>query len=312
MSEVLGRVFWDAGHGGNDPGAVGNGLKEADLAIKVVKYACSYMKETYKCEVYQDITPDSLVTITSRANNWKADLFISVHFNAGGGDGYEALVYGSGNKKLGECFEKQVLAIGQNSRGVKYRPDLWVLKATDMPAILNECAFIDNKKDIQDWSEDKQLKKMGEALAKAAAEWLKLPKKTTDNSKEYKTLGNIKFRKTASTKSVQLGIVPKGTVLTGTVDSNGWLKTKYNGVTGYVRQKSKTKTYCGLIGKYKTLYKLNYRKNATTVGSSYGIVPKGTTLTGAVNDNGWLLTKYNGKVCWVRQKSKKKTYCQKV
>ena len=63
-----------------------------------------------------------------------------------GGDGYEALVYSSANKDLGQTFEKYVKAVGQNSRGVKYRPELNVLRLTNCPAILNEVAFIDTKK----------------------------------------------------------------------------------------------------------------------------------------------------------------------
>lgn len=173
------RIYLDAGHGGYDSGAVGY-VKESAVNIKVVEYMSHYLQKNYPCEVYKDTTSnDSLVTICNRANKWKADLFVSVHFNAGGGDGYEALVYSAANKKLGECFAKHVKAIGQNLRSpaVKYRPDLIVLNSTNMQAILNECAFVDNKKDIQDWDENAELKKMGEALAMAAAEWLGMTKK---------------------------------------------------------------------------------------------------------------------------------------
>ena len=102
---------------------------------------------------------------------------MSNHFNAGGGDGYEALVYSENRRPLGEIFEKQVLAIGQNSRGVKLRPGLVVLRDTKMPAVLNEGAFVDNKTDIADWNEDEELKKLGEAYAKAAAMYLELEEK---------------------------------------------------------------------------------------------------------------------------------------
>ncbi|MEE0742715.1 MAG: N-acetylmuramoyl-L-alanine amidase [Emergencia sp.] len=192
----MAKIYFDAGHGGSDPGAV-KYVREADVAMKVVEYAAAYMKEHYICEIYQDITADSINTIVARANKWKADLFVSVHFNAGEGDGYEGLVYGSANKSLGQCFEKHVKAIGQNSRGVKYRPDLGVLRLTNMPAILNEIAFVDNKKDIQDWDEDHELKKMGEALAKAAAESVGAKKKTTVKSmsvtKSHSDLGQPKL-----------------------------------------------------------------------------------------------------------------------
>ena len=69
---------------------------------------------------------------------------------------------------------------GQNSRGVKLRPGLVVLRNTNMPAILNEGAFVDNKQDIRDWNEDAELKKLGIAYAMAAAEFLKLEKKAAE------------------------------------------------------------------------------------------------------------------------------------
>ena len=185
------KLLWDSGHGGSDVGAVGNGLREADLAIKVVNHAYAHIENNYVCEQYKDVSSDSLNTITSRANKWGADLFVSVHFNAfkpNVGDGYEALVYDVKNKALGALFEKHVKAVGQNSRGVKYRSDLAVLRDTNMKAILNEIAFIDTKNDIKDWDEDHELKIMGEALAEAAAEYLQLPKKVkpTTSGKLYK------------------------------------------------------------------------------------------------------------------------------
>ena len=66
-----------------------------------------------------------------------------------------------------------------------------------------------------------------------------------DEPKEskYKALGNMNFRKSPDLDSDVLDVIKKGTVLTGTVDKNGWLKTTYNGKTGYVRQKGK-KVYC--------------------------------------------------------------------
>ena len=186
----LKRLYWDAGHGGSDPGAV-KYVTESKVNTKVVNYACEYLKENYQCEVYKDTTADSINTICNRANKWDADLFVSVHFNAGGGDGFEALVYDAKGKALGQCFEKYVKAIGQNSRGVKYRPDLGVLRLTTMPAILNEIAFVDNKKDIKDWDENSELKQMGIALAKAAADYLDLPKKAEEKAttKKEETAG---------------------------------------------------------------------------------------------------------------------------
>ena len=139
-----------------------------------------HLQANYICETKVDpITTNSVSKVAANANAWKANLLVSIHFNAGGGDGYEALVYSSARKALGQVFEKYVKAAGQNSRGVKYRPDLGVLRLSNMPSILNEGAFVDNKKDIQDWDEDAELKNLGVAYAEATAEYLKLEKKAS-------------------------------------------------------------------------------------------------------------------------------------
>lgn len=194
---MLKRVYWDAGHDKSSVGAVGY-VTEYNVNIKVVNYGCAYLESNYEVEVYKDISSDSITTICNRANNWGADLFISNHFNAFKpevGDGFEALVYNSNSKELGKIFAKHAKAVGQNLRsssvadGVKYRPDLGVLRLTTMPAVLNEVAFVDTWNDIKDWDEDHELKKMAEALAEAAAEYLNLPAKkkpATTSGKLYK------------------------------------------------------------------------------------------------------------------------------
>lgn len=138
----------------------------------------AYLLDHYDCETRMNPgTMGGLYDICADANKWGADLFVSNHFNAGGGDGYEALVYSEKNIPVGKIFEKYVKAIGQNSRGVKVRPGLVVLRDTKMIAVLNEGAFVDTKKDIEDWNDDAELKKLGEAYAKAAAEYLGLAEK---------------------------------------------------------------------------------------------------------------------------------------
>lgn len=197
------RIYIDPGHSIVDPGAVGYEI-ERDLNEKVSKYMNEYLLANYVCETKVDpVTNNSLSAVANAANNWKADLFVSNHFNAGGGDGYEALVYQKSRIPLGQIFEKHVKVAGQNSRGVKLRPDLAVLRLTDMPAVLNEGAFVDNKNDIQDWNDDAELKKLGVAYAEAAAEWLKLdknsqPSPNSETKKLYRVqIGAYYVRKNA-------------------------------------------------------------------------------------------------------------------
>jgi N-acetylmuramoyl-L-alanine amidase len=171
------KIYINPGHSDVDPGAVGYET-ERKLNVKTAEYMNEYLLANYDCQTkVTDGSINSVRQVATDANNWGADLLVSIHNNAGGGDGYEALVYSEKRKPLGQIFEKHVKAIGQNSRGVKLRPDLGVLSISNMPAILNEGAFVDNKKDIQDWNEDRELKKLGEAYAKAAAEFLNLEEK---------------------------------------------------------------------------------------------------------------------------------------
>ena len=171
------KIYINPGHSDKDPGAVGYET-ERRLNVAVSLFMNNYLLANYECETRMNPgTMGNLTTICNDANNWGADLFVSNHFNAGGGDGYEALVYNQKRVALGKIFEKYVLATGQNSRGVKLRPGLTVLSKTNMPAVLNEGAFVDNLKDIQDWNEDAEIAVLGIAYAKAAAEFLGLKEK---------------------------------------------------------------------------------------------------------------------------------------
>ena len=106
------KIYIDPGHSKNDPGAVKYAV-ERDLNEKVAKFMNEHLLATYVCETKVcPITTSSLTTIANEANKWGADLFVSIHFNAGGGDGWEGLVYSSSNQALGRVFEKYVVAIG--------------------------------------------------------------------------------------------------------------------------------------------------------------------------------------------------------
>lgn len=203
---MIPKIYIDPGHSSVDPGAVGYEV-ERDLNEKVSKFQNEHLLANYVCETkVGDISINSVRKVAEEANAWGANFLCSNHFNAGGGDGYEALVYSSARVELGRIFEKHVKAIGQNSRGVKLRPDLGVLRISNMPAILNEGAFVDNLKDIQDWNDDAELKKLGIAYAEATAEYMKLEKKNGAPVEEETT----NQPKEESTVNVTLSVLRKG------------------------------------------------------------------------------------------------------
>lgn len=90
------KIVLDAGHGGRDPGAVGNGLREKDLTLTIVRHIGRLLSEYEGVEVHYTRTDDRFLELSERAeiaNKLKADYFISVHINAGGGTGFESYIY---------------------------------------------------------------------------------------------------------------------------------------------------------------------------------------------------------------------------
>lgn len=171
----MAKVFLSAGHGGSDPGAVGNGLKEKDINLQIM-LACQAELVRHGVTVVCSRTTDENDPVQAEvreANASGADIAVSFHTNAGGGDGSESFCYSSSSKgrKLAELCEKHTKAIGQNSRGVKTN-NLMFTRATNMPAVLCECAFIDTKKDIAIVDTLAEQQAFGVAYAKAILEYL--------------------------------------------------------------------------------------------------------------------------------------------
>lgn len=150
------KVFLNPGHapdGIPDPGACGCGLRECDVAKNVADLVEHYLVAA-GVEVVGNMQDDSLGAITDAANVSGADIFVSIHCNAFNSDahGTEVEIYPSStdSENLGECIQNQIVeALGTTDRGLKERPNLYVLKCTDMPAVLVELAFIDNYNDAE-------------------------------------------------------------------------------------------------------------------------------------------------------------------
>jgi N-acetylmuramoyl-L-alanine amidase len=149
------RIVLDAGHGGTDPGAVANGLKEKDLTLAIVKHIGRMLGEYEGVEVHYTRIDDRFLELEERAaiaNKLKVDYFVSVHINSGGGTGFESFVFNGTNDAKTIAYQNVIhaeimKAIGNVKDRGKKRANYAVLRETKMPAILTENLFIDNSND---------------------------------------------------------------------------------------------------------------------------------------------------------------------
>ena len=172
----MAKVFISVGHGGSDPGAVANGVNEKDLNLSIA-LACRDMLEKHGVSVKMSRTKDENDPVgeeVKECNAYAPDLAVSIHNNAGGGDGGEVFYHHGGGKgkTLAENILAEMVKVGQNSRGIKTRvnsqgKDYYAfIRNTSAPAVIVECAFVDNPTDLQILSTESQRKTMGEAIAK--------------------------------------------------------------------------------------------------------------------------------------------------
>lgn len=170
------KVFLSAGHGGSDPGACANGLVEKTINLNAL-LACKDVLEDHGVIVITSRTTDANDPVqqeVKEANASGADIAVSFHANAGGGDGFEDFYYASSadGKRLAQLLEKYVKEeIGQNSRGCKSGNHLMFVRATTMPAVLVESFFVDNKKDMAIGDTVAEQKAFGVAYAKGILEY---------------------------------------------------------------------------------------------------------------------------------------------
>ncbi|MEA3212986.1 MAG: N-acetylmuramoyl-L-alanine amidase [Chthoniobacter sp.] len=167
-------VVLDAGHGGNDDGAHGNGLVEKDLTLDVVQRTDALLKQ-FGFKTLLTRTYDTYVSLPERAaigNSLDNAIFVSIHFNHARGSGSSAMgveTFYASQKVPPEAawtwvgiFNKPEPAPTDNgetlaafiqsslstrteatNRGISGRP-LYVVRHTRCPAALVECGFISN------------------------------------------------------------------------------------------------------------------------------------------------------------------------
>lgn len=173
----------DEGHGGSDSGAVdkvdettGDYILtlEKDLNKRVGDKVISKLR-ALQATVVATREKDKNVSLGERcriANKAKANLFVSIHFNAGTSlaSGIETFIYRNTKnpltKKLGENLQAELIAsTGFKNRGLK-TSGFYVLKYTNMAAALIELGFITNTKEEQIINTESFQEQVADAIVK--------------------------------------------------------------------------------------------------------------------------------------------------
>lgn len=164
-------VSIDAGHGGMDSGATYQGREEKDDTLRLAM-AVGNILENNGLTVSYTRTGDIYETPFKKAqdaNAAGADLFISIHRNSGTTpntyNGVQGLVFRDGGirTQLAKNINANLASLGFQDLGIEERPNLVVLRRTNMPAVLLEIGFINNDKDNQIF--DNRFNEIAQAIA---------------------------------------------------------------------------------------------------------------------------------------------------
>ncbi len=180
------KIVIDPGHGGKDPGAVGNGLQEKSIALAISLKVAELLRGQ-KLDVILTRTNDRYIDLTPERTP-KCDLSISIHVNAGGGQGLETWVslynQAAKSRQLGQAIQDNILKlIPFANRGLKTRQNsknnadyLYMLRQAKGVPVLVECGFIDNVKDANTLKSPSNLVQIAEGIANGVFDYLGIKK----------------------------------------------------------------------------------------------------------------------------------------
>lgn len=153
------RIAMAGGHSASARGASGY-LDEYDcdrcFVTRLIPALESAGHVVTNCTNEASTANDELATEVALANASDAELFVAVHLNAGGGTGTEVWHY-TGNA-IGYCYANKLSAniasaLKLRDRGAKSTTALYVIRRTNMPAVLIETCFVDRYEDWRAWND---------------------------------------------------------------------------------------------------------------------------------------------------------------
>lgn len=176
-------VVIDPGHGGSDNGASGpSGIKEKDVNLDVALRVKALLEQS-GVTVHMTRTSDTYPSLSERvdlANNQNVDRFISIHHNASGNqsiNGSEVWIYANASASsqalASDVLNELTTALELPNRGVKQASNFYVLKNTNMPAILTEASFISNPQEEQKLANPEYQAREAQAIANGVIDHLR-------------------------------------------------------------------------------------------------------------------------------------------
>lgn len=177
-------VILDAGHGGNDSGAIYNNIKEKDINLKAAKYIGQALEKENITVIYTresdiELSINKKEDLKKRAQlskQYHAECFISIHVNDYKKEvsGFE--IYTNQNShasSIASTVEKKMKHLNYSeSRGIKDGTHLRVLRLNEVPSLLIELGFI-NSQDRDYLNNDKKLEKLCQSISEGIIERIK-------------------------------------------------------------------------------------------------------------------------------------------
>lgn len=173
-------VAIDPGHGGRDPGAVGNGLYEKNVVFGISNLVIAELRRrginavsTRTRDVEIDLQPR-----VNKAEGVRADVFVSIHANAislsrPDINGLETYYYAtSAGYRLARNIHSSILRnVSIGDRGIR-QARFYVLRKTSMPSVLVETGFITGARDSKNFKSQAYQQKMAKGIADGIVNYL--------------------------------------------------------------------------------------------------------------------------------------------
>ncbi len=177
--EIPPMVIIDPGHGGWEPGAGKGKINEKDIVLEISLEIEKLIKEK-NIDYYMIRNDDTYVSLEDRAriaNEKKSKLFISIHNNSFTDPSQGGILtaynpYSLYGEEIAKIMQSRLRVLGMRDRDIMPRPNLYVLRHTEMPSLLLEIGFMSNKKDFKLLTDSKFQKKCAAQIVSGIEEIL--------------------------------------------------------------------------------------------------------------------------------------------